>query len=142
MSTTTKERVTAKAKAPASRPYRPWLRERLATDPQEARLYLEAAFDDEDPRVFLVALKDVVEASGGIGPLAKTTGLNRENLYRMLSKQGNPELASLSRVLQALGLRLTVEPVEQLPARSARRRGAPHRASAKTASLRAVGSRR
>lgn len=121
MSTSTKERATAKAK-PASLPYEPWLQERLAADPDEARLYVEAALEDGDPRVFLMALKDVADAYGGVAKLAKTTGLNRENLYRMLSRRGNPELASLSRVLQALGLRLTVEPVAQPRGRTVRRR--------------------
>ena len=121
MSTPTKERVLVKAK-PASRPYVPWLREQLAADPEEARLYLEEALRDEDPRVFLVALKDVAAAYGGPTKLAKATGLNRENLYRMLSRQGNPEFTSLSRVLHALGLRLTVAPVGQSRSRTVRRR--------------------
>lgn len=111
MSTTMKGRSTPKTKMPASQPYEPWLRERLAADPQEATHYLEAAMDDENPQVFLLALKDVTEAYGGMGKLAKATGLNRENLYRMLSGNGNPELTSLARVLRALGLRLKVEPV-------------------------------
>jgi len=67
--------------------------------------------EDENPRVFLLALKDVAEAYGGMGKLAKRTRLNRENLYRMLSKQGNPELLSLHRVLNGLGFRLKVEPI-------------------------------
>jgi len=137
MSTTTKERVMAKAK-PASRPYEPWLQERLAADPEEARLYLEAALEDDDPRVFLMALKDVAEAYGGLAKLAKTTGLNRENLYRMLSRGGNPELTSLSRVLHALGLRLTVEPVRLSRERSARRR---HRSARRMTGQPLAGSR-
>ncbi len=140
MSTTTKADGATKMKQPAGRPYDPWLHERLAADPQEARLYLEAALEDEDPRVFLVALKHVVDAYGGLGKLAKTTGLNRENLYRMLSEKGNPELMSLSRVLQALGLRLTVESVTRPHVRAARvrRRGPARHGSGKPA----VGSRR
>lgn len=121
MSTTTKERVLVKAK-PASRPYEPWLREQLAADPEEARLYLEEALRDEDPRVFLVALKDVAAAYGGPTKLAKATGLNRENLYRMLSRQGNPEFTSLSRVLHALGFRLTVAAMARPRSRTVRRR--------------------
>ncbi len=109
MSTATKECTTKKTTAKASRPYEPWLKERLAADPEEAQHYLAAAMADEDPRVFLLALKHVAEAAGGIGDLAKASGLNRVNLYRMLSARGNPELLSLSRVLDALGLRLKVE---------------------------------
>lgn len=120
MSTTMKVRGPQKTKAPASRPYEPWLKEQLAADPQEAKLYLEAAMEDEDPQVFLLALKDVADAYGGMGKLAQATGLNRENLYRMLSAKGNPEIASLSRVLQVLGLRLKVEPVDRAHFRSGR----------------------
>jgi len=117
---TTKMQASRKAKAPASRPYEPWLKQQLAADPQEATRYLEAAMEEEDPRVFLLALKDVADAYGGMGKLAQATGLNRENLYRMLSAKGNPEIASLSRVLLALGLRLKVEPVDRSHFRSGR----------------------
>ena len=41
--------------------------------------------------------------------IARKTGLNRENLYRLVSEKGNPELASLDKLLKSLGLRLTVE---------------------------------
>ena len=109
MNTATKERTTKKMTVKASRPYDPWLKERLADDPEEAERYLEAAMEDDDPQVFLLALKDVAEARGGIGKLAKATHLNRVSLYRMLSARGNPELLSLSRVLKVLGLRLKVE---------------------------------
>ncbi len=121
MSAPTKGRVPGKAK-PHSRPYEPWLRERLAADPEEARMYLEEALSDEDPQVFLVALKDVAAAYGGPTKLAKATGLNRENLYRMLSRRGNPEFTSLSRVLHALGFRLTVAPVARPRSRTSRPR--------------------
>ncbi len=121
MSTLTKDRVPGKPK-PTSRPYEPWLRERLAADPEEARMYLEEALSDDDPRVFLMALRDVAVAYGGPTKLAKTTGLNRENLYRMLSRRGNPEFTSLSRVLHALGFRLTVAPVARSRSRTSRRR--------------------
>ena len=49
----------------------------------------------------------VVEAHGGIAELAKKTNLNRESLYRMLSEQGNPQLSSLSVILEQIGLSLS-----------------------------------
>ena len=79
-------------------------------DPIEAAEYLNAALEDGDPEVFLLALRDVVGArGGGMTSLAEKTKLNRESLYRMLSKKGNPELRSLGALLDALGLRLAVE---------------------------------
>jgi len=79
-------------------------------DPTEAVEYLNAALEDGEPEVFLLALRKVVDSYGGMGKLAATTSLNRENLYRMLSTKGNPEFFSLSNVLGAIGFRLAVEP--------------------------------
>jgi probable addiction module antidote protein len=79
-------------------------------NPIEAVEYLNAALEDGEPEVFLLALRDVVDSYGGMGKLAASTSLNRENLYRMLSTKGNPEFFSLSTVLDAIGFRLAVEP--------------------------------
>ena len=78
-------------------------------DPIEAVEYLNAALEEGDPAVFLLALRDVVDSHGGMTKLAASTALNRENLYRMLSTKGNPEFFSLLTVLNAVGFRLAVE---------------------------------
>ena len=67
-----------------SRSYRSDLLETLK-DPGEAAEYLSAALEDGEAEVFLLALRDVVDSYGGISKLAASSGLNRENLYRMLS---------------------------------------------------------
>ena len=78
--------------------------------PEEAVAYLNAALAEEDPEVFLLALRDVARTrEGGLAALAETAQLNREHLYRMLSENGNPELRSLEALLDALGFRLSVE---------------------------------
>jgi probable addiction module antidote protein len=87
--------------------YRDSLLESLQ-DPEEAAAYLDAALEDEDSRIFLLALRDVAEARG-ISSVAAEADLNRESLYRMLSEEGNPRLSSLDALLRALGLRLAVE---------------------------------
>lgn len=92
-----------------SKNYQDGLTESLK-DPTEASEYLNAALEDGEPEVFLLALRDVVGSYGGMGKLATSTSLNRENLYRMLSTKGNPEFFSLSTVLDAIGFRLAVEP--------------------------------
>lgn len=80
-------------------------------DPKEAVAYLNAALIDEDPRVFLLALKHVLEAQGGdMATLAEESQLNRENLYRMLSAKGNPKLTSIRSVLNTMGLQLAIQP--------------------------------
>ena len=83
-------------------------------DPREAAAYLGVALEEGDRAVFLVAIRNVIKAFGGMTHIARETGLNRENLYRALSEQGNPELASLERLLKSLGLRLSVEVDKEL----------------------------
>jgi probable addiction module antidote protein len=76
-------------------------------DPGEAAAYLTAALEEGDSAVFLLALRDVADARG-LSLLAAQAQLNRENLYRMLSESGNPQLDSLTALLDALDLRLAV----------------------------------
>ncbi len=80
------------------------LKDRLS-DSEQAAKYLTVCYE-EGPEVFLQALRDVVEAQGGMTRAARLAGLNRESLYRQLSRRGNPSLASLNAVLAALRLKL------------------------------------
>lgn len=81
-------------------------------DPEEAVAYLNAALEDEDERVFLLVLKNVLEAQdGSMSKLSKQTKLNRENLYRMLSKKGNPNWKNIMSVMRAMNLQIAVQPV-------------------------------
>ena len=77
-------------------------------NPEEAAAYLNTALEDGSQEVFLMALRDVAEARG-ISRIARKAKLNRENLYRVLSKKGNPQLASLRSILKSVGLELAVE---------------------------------
>ena len=92
---------------PRSVPFDNYLIESLK-DRRLAEAYLKAALEEDDPRIFLSALRNVAQARG-IGKIATKSKLNRESLYKMLSKRGNPSLRSLGAVLGSLGLRLTVE---------------------------------
>jgi probable addiction module antidote protein len=94
-------------------PYRDQLLKRLK-DPARAAGYLTACLEESD-EVFLIGLRDVVEAQGGMAELANATGLNRETLYRTLSENGNPRLSSLGLIVEALGLRLSIESPEDDP---------------------------
>jgi probable addiction module antidote protein len=67
--------------------------------------YLEAALDEQDAALFAAALGDVARARG-MARIARDTGLGRESLYKALSPGGNPELATVLKVLQSLGFRL------------------------------------
>lgn len=77
--------------------------------PVEAAAYLNAALDDGAQDVFLLALRDVAKAHG-ISRVARETALNRENMYRILSEEGNPQLSSLKLLLDSLDLKLAIEP--------------------------------
>jgi probable addiction module antidote protein len=101
-------RNTKAGAACKSIPWEPYLINSLK-NPKEAEGYLNAALEDDDPRIFLLALRDVAEAHGGMSKIARTCKLNRESLYRMLSKKGNPSLESLSKLLSGMGFRLAVE---------------------------------
>ncbi|MEK7437762.1 MAG: addiction module antidote protein [Pseudomonadota bacterium] len=108
--TTRKERK-GKASPPTSVADRPRFIEWLK-DPENAAAYIEAVLEEGDPAGLLQALRNVAESRGGVSEIARRTGLNREALYRTLSKGGNPQLHSLAAILGATGLRLSVQPAE------------------------------
>ncbi len=87
--------------------YRDGLLNRLK-DPEYAAMYLEEAIAAGDRKALMIALKDVVDARGGVGALADKVPLQRQSLYKVLSKQGNPTLETLGAILKPLGLRLSV----------------------------------
>ena len=81
----------------------------LQRDPNHAAALLEAALETGDAGDFMSALRMVADARGGVTRIAEETGLNREALYRTLSRTGNPQLSSLLPILHAAGLRLSVQ---------------------------------
>ena len=83
--------------------------EHLQSD-EDMAAYLEAALEEGDASLFAAALGDIARAKG-MSQLARETGLGRESLYKALSPTGNPEFATILRVVSALGLRLHATPV-------------------------------
>lgn len=77
--------------------------------PHEIAAYIEAALEDGDARVIAHALGTVARARG-MSEIARKTGLGRESLYKALSPDGNPTLATVLKVVRALGVRLNAEP--------------------------------
>jgi probable addiction module antidote protein len=94
--------------------YREALIESLSNNEEEQMLYLKATLDDnwDAPEAFLLALKTIADARG-FKNFAEDAGLSRESLYRTLAVDGNPKLETVFKMLHALGLRLTVEPIEK-----------------------------
>jgi len=94
-----------------SKKYQDWLIEKLK-DHDEAVAYLNAALeeslkgDEESQHLFLLAVRNVAEAHGGMSKLAQKTQLGRESLYKTLSDKGNPKWHTLVSLIIALGLNL------------------------------------
>lgn len=78
--------------------------EYLQTD-EDMAAYLEAALEENDPALIAAVLGDIARAKG-MTQIAKQTGLGRESLYKALSPEGNPEFATILKVVNALGLQL------------------------------------
>jgi probable addiction module antidote protein len=99
----------AKGRKPApSVPAEPFFQAQLK-DPEYAAEYIRQALEDDDLTYTLMSLRNVAEAYGGIGKLAKKAGLNRTQAYEILSEKGNPSLPKLKAILKALGFELTVK---------------------------------
>jgi probable addiction module antidote protein len=80
--------------------------EHLETD-EDIAAYFDAALEEGDAGLIAAALGDIARAKG-MTQIARDTGLGRESLYKALSPDGNPEFATILKVVNALGLRLTV----------------------------------
>ncbi len=84
---------------------RPWdAAEHLETT-EDMAAYLEAALDEGDPALIAAVLGDIARAKG-MTAIAREAGLGRESLYKALSTDGNPNFATILKVVHALGLRL------------------------------------
>lgn len=90
-----------------ARTTRPWdAADTLATK-EDIAAYLDAVLEDGDPDLLKAALGDIAR-SKGMTEIAEAAGLGRANLYKALSPDGNPEFATVVKVLKALGLRFSV----------------------------------
>jgi probable addiction module antidote protein len=78
-------------------------------DPKEAAHYLNAAAQENDPALMLIALSDVARARG-LSKTAKEASVSRMGLYKIFSKTGNPEFRTFLRVLRAAGMQLEFKP--------------------------------
>lgn len=83
------------------------------SDPENAKIYLSAALEDyqenEDIDSFLLAVKDVAEAQGGMSMLAERVNLSDEGLYKILSENGSQQLNMMLKILHGLGFKFSIE---------------------------------
>ncbi len=87
----------------------PWDPADHLRDEEDMAIYLTVVLEDGDLPLIMAALGDVARAKK-MASVAQTSGLGRESLYKSLSPNGNPEFATVLKVIRALGLRLQVVP--------------------------------
>ena len=87
------------------------IQDHLKTD-EDRQAYLEAALEEagDDP-VYIAHILGDLAKSYGMTKLAQETGLSREGLYKSFGKQGNPSFVTVSKVANALGLKLTFQQI-------------------------------
>ncbi len=76
--------------------------------PKDIAAYLNEVLEDDDPKLLMLALKNVADSQGGVATIAEHTGLNRESLYKTLSGKRNPRIETINSILHTYGLRLSV----------------------------------
>ena len=91
---------------------RPYDSASYLTDDESIIAYIEDVIETGDPALVSHAL-GVVARARGMAQIAREAGVSRENLYRALSSEGNPEFGTVFKVITALGLRLSVEPAHK-----------------------------
>lgn len=74
-------------------------------------LYLNDALHEGSPEEFYLALRNVIKANQGMTQIATATELGRESLYKALSTEGNPQFSTVQKIVDALGLQISIEPV-------------------------------
>ena len=82
-------------------------------DPAYALQLLNSILEQGDQREFLIALRQMTQACGGVQSVAERAHLSTTQLYRTLSPTGNPALSSLTAILKVMGLRLAIQPMRQ-----------------------------
>lgn len=76
-------------------------------NPDFAADYLAAAIMENDEEFLVDALAKVVKIHGA-SKVSEETGITRQAIYKMLSGEGNPSFKNVNKLLEAVGLELTV----------------------------------
>ena len=87
-----------------------WNVEDYLKTPEDRASYIEAAMEENDPEFMSIALGDVARAEG-TSKVARKAKVTRENLYRAFAPGGNPTIATMIKVMKALGLTIRVAPM-------------------------------
>ncbi len=83
-------------------------------DPEYVAIYLNDALHEGSPEEFYLALRNVIRANQGMSQVAASTELGRESLYKALSESGNPQFSTVQKIVEALGLQISIEPLSNV----------------------------
>ncbi|MGK7957313.1 MAG: addiction module antidote protein [Crocosphaera sp.] len=83
-------------------------------DPEYAAIYLNDALHEGSPEEFYLALRNVIRANQGMSQVATSTELGRESLYKALSESGNPQFSTVQKIVESLGLQISIEPLSNV----------------------------
>ncbi|MGK0290900.1 MAG: putative addiction module antidote protein [bacterium] len=90
--------------------------EKKLEDPIEMEAYKEAVFEafgeDGDIEDLKIAMGTIIKVSGGVSDIAKKAKINRQNIYKALSEQGNPTIKTIDLILRNLGYKLSVSKIK------------------------------
>ena len=114
--------IIKKEKSPVTESFEGSQIEDFQKNPNLAIAFLFSCMEDNDPQLFLYALRQVSLALGGIAKVAEKTGLNREHLYKTLSKSGNPTWTNVNAVVNSLGFQFELKPIPSPRKKSIRKR--------------------
>lgn len=78
---------------------------------EKIAVYLQLALEENDPSELAHAL-GVVAKARGMTQIAKDAGIGRESLYKALRAGSEPRFDTINRVMNALGVKLTVSPID------------------------------
>ncbi|HEY2860656.1 MAG TPA: hypothetical protein VGJ21_19710 [Terracidiphilus sp.] len=117
--------------------YKEWEIEALKSDRELAierlKLSLESLNEPENRGASLLTLRSLAEAYGGLAKVAVQAGINRESLYRSLSPKGNPTFKTLTAIVNAMDLRLSVVEKREAKAKQVKARGTRSKVARKAA---------
>ena len=95
-----------------SEPFDFGVEDKILRNPENAAIYLAEILESGDIELFQEGLRHVAKAQeGGVRAIAEQASLDRANLYKALSKKGEPQFDTVNKMLSAMGLQITITPV-------------------------------
>lgn len=84
--------------------FKEWLMEELRDNPQACVDYINDVKEEGDIRAYLLAIKDVIDANGGMSEIARKTKLSRGSMYKALSGARYPRIDTIDKIMNSIGI--------------------------------------